>query len=111
MKTDFAPLEEFLRSLVSDAVSTALEQHQKLLPPASPKEKELEQIMNLQQACEFLHLAKPTLYTLTSRQKIPHFKKGKKVLFRKSELITWLEEGRQVQAPVSSAPKRGRYGK
>lgn len=50
------------------------------------------EILNLNQATEYLSLSKSTLYKFTSRREIPHFKKGKKIYFRKNELDDWLTQ-------------------
>ena len=52
--------------------------------------------LNMDQAAKFLGLAKPTLYEKTSNRQIPFLKAGgKKLLFKRSELIKWLESGRR----------------
>lgn len=52
-----------------------------------------EGFINLAQAAEFLKVAKPTLYARTSAGTIPFVKKGKRLLFKKSELADWLKIG------------------
>lgn len=52
----------------------------------------VQEIMNLFQAAEYLSLSKSSLYKSTSQREIPHFKKGKKIYFRKSELDQWITE-------------------
>jgi excisionase family DNA binding protein len=52
--------------------------------------------LNVNQAAEFLNLAKQTLYGLTSNRGIPFFKKGKKLYFRESDLKNWLLSGRKA---------------
>jgi excisionase family DNA binding protein len=58
-------------------------------------EKEHDKILSIQEASVFLNLAKQTLYSFTSKNIIPFLKKGKKLYFRKSDLINWLSEGKQ----------------
>ena len=53
-------------------------------------------ILSLSEACAFLKLAKQTIYGFTSKNKIPFFKKGKKLYFKKSELESWITEGKQL---------------
>lgn len=53
------------------------------------------QILNINQAAKFLNLAKPTVYALTSKKKVPFFKTGKKLYFKRSELLEWIEAGKQ----------------
>mgnify|MGYP000135587209 CR=1 FL=1 len=38
---------------------------------------------------------KPTWYSKISRQEVPHYKRGKKVYFLKSEIDEWLKQGRK----------------
>jgi excisionase family DNA binding protein len=52
----------------------------------------VSEIMNLPQAAEYLSLSKSSLYKSTSQREIPHFKKGKKIYFKKSELDLWLTQ-------------------
>jgi len=51
--------------------------------------------MTIQEAAEFLNLAVPTLYTMTSKHTIPYRKRGKRLYFRLSELEQWLESGKK----------------
>jgi excisionase family DNA binding protein len=51
--------------------------------------------MTIDEACLFLNLAKPTIYSLTSKRKIPFIKKGKKLYFKKMDLEAWLNEGKK----------------
>lgn len=52
-------------------------------------------ILSIEQVCQYLKLAKQTIYGFTSKNEIPFFKKGKKLYFKKTELEQWLLEGRQ----------------
>ena len=56
--------------------------------------KEKEEILNIKQVSELLNLAVPTLYSFTSKNILPHFKQGKKLYFKRSELLKWVEEGK-----------------
>jgi predicted DNA-binding transcriptional regulator AlpA len=51
--------------------------------------------MDVNQAAEFLGIAKATLYGKCSEKLIPHFKKGKKLYFDQKELIGWLKSGKR----------------
>ena len=52
------------------------------------------EILSIQQAMELTHLAKQTIYGLVSSKRIPFFKKGKKLYFKKDEVLEWLESER-----------------
>jgi excisionase family DNA binding protein len=56
-----------------------------------PSESDL---LNVKQAATFLDLAEATIYEKTSLKLIPHYKKGKKVFFKRSELIAWMDTGK-----------------
>lgn len=51
-------------------------------------------LINIQEAAALLNLAVATLYEKTSEKLIPHYKHGKKVMFKKSELLAWVEARR-----------------
>jgi excisionase family DNA binding protein len=48
-------------------------------------------LLNVKEAAAFLNLAVTTLYEKTSERTIPHYKNGKKITFRRAELIEWIE--------------------
>jgi excisionase family DNA binding protein len=78
--------KEELSTLIKVAILEALEEK-------SENVIEKDEILSIQEASVFLNLAKQTLYSFTSKNIIPFLKKGKKLYFRKSELIIWLSEG------------------
>lgn len=45
--------------------------------------------MNAQEAAEYLNTTKKNLYQMTSSRIVPHYKRGRKLMFRKSELENW----------------------
>lgn len=51
-------------------------------------------LINIQEAAALLNLAVTTLYEKTSEKSIPHYKHGKKIMFKKSELLAWVEARR-----------------
>lgn len=51
-------------------------------------------LINIQEAAALLNLAVATLYEKTSEKLIPHYKHGKKIMFKKSELLAWVEARR-----------------
>ena len=50
----------------------------------------ITEVLNLTQASVYVSLSKSAIYKKTSVRSIPHFKKGKKLYFKKSELDLWL---------------------
>lgn len=74
-----------LEILITDSVRKAfLEQNKN-----SDKKNEL---LSIEQASEYLNLAKQTLYGFTSKKEIPFLKKGKKLYFKQQELDAWLNK-------------------
>jgi excisionase family DNA binding protein len=53
-----------------------------------------DQLMTTQQAAAFLNLTLASVYDKTSQKLIPHYKQGKKIMFKKSELVAWIESGK-----------------
>lgn len=56
-----------------------------------------DQWLDLPQLCNY-HPEKParaTVYTWVRERRIPHHKKGKKLIFLKSEIDAWIKEGRK----------------
>lgn len=54
-----------------------------------------KEVLNFHEACEYLELSQSHLYKLTSTAAIPHYKpNGKKVYFKRLELISWLLRNR-----------------
>jgi len=53
-----------------------------------------DELKNIDEASEFLHLAKATLYSKVSKGEIPHMKKGKRLYFSTESLIEYLHSGR-----------------
>lgn len=52
-------------------------------------------VMNLEEAALFTGMSKSSLYELTHRQVIPHYKpNGKLIYFEKTELLNWMRQNR-----------------
>jgi excisionase family DNA binding protein len=79
--------KEEIKQIVTDAVQLAIGR--------IDKDQDQAKFLNADQACEFLGIAKPTLYTKCSKQLIPYFKQGKKLYFHQAELVAWLKSGKR----------------
>ncbi|MBD3638517.1 MAG: helix-turn-helix domain-containing protein [Crocinitomicaceae bacterium] len=56
----------------------------------------LKNVLNFNEACQYLELSQSHLYKLTSTGAIPHYKpNGKKIYFNRQELDEWLQRNRQ----------------
>lgn len=51
--------------------------------------------IGIDEACEIIKKAKPTVYTLVRKRLLPCYKHGKKLYFYEDELIDWISTGRK----------------
>lgn len=51
-------------------------------------------VLDVQEAAIYTRLSKQHIYRLTSNKQIPHFKKARKLYFKKSELEDWMLESK-----------------
>ncbi len=54
--------------------------------------KGVANLMNVQQAAEYLGLSVGTMYQWRSQHKVPYIKVGRKVKFKKDQLDQWLAD-------------------
>ncbi len=54
-----------------------------------------DEVLDIKQAAEYLHIPFRSIYNLTYKRLIPHFKKGKRLLFNKDSLNEWIKSGKQ----------------
>src|SRR5688572_27697602 len=62
------------------------------------KEKKDPEILSAKQASEFLNIALSTLYSLCSRRVLTSYKRQKKLYFKRSELLLFIQNGRRNSA-------------
>lgn len=55
------------------------------------KEKEIGQVLTIEELCRYLKIAKSTLYKLAQEGRIPGQKVGRHWRFRKEAIDRWLE--------------------
>nr|DAZ26187.1 MAG TPA: helix-turn-helix domain protein [Caudoviricetes sp.] len=65
-------------------------------------------VLSLSEAAVFTGYSESHIYNLTSRKAIPHYKKNRKLFFKKSELEDWLLE-RQVKTDKEIESKAATY--
>lgn len=56
-----------------------------------------DEVGGLELAAQVTRLSKDRIYTLVSKRLIPHKKRGNRLTFRRSELLTWLDEGNRAE--------------
>lgn len=86
------PVHE-LQSLIIDSVNSCL-RHQ---PTTVEPKEETEQLITFDELAELLHISKTTAYSNYSKGLIPGgCKQGKRVLFDKQIIISWIKSGRKL---------------
>lgn len=72
-----------------------LERIEQLLLQISKVGPNSDQILTVSEAAEFLDLSVSTIYKMTSSGELPFMKRGKRCYFSKTELLTYLKQGRR----------------
>jgi len=57
--------------------------------------KEIEQLLNVQKAAQFLNLTVPTIYSKVSKGELPVMKRSKRLYFSNFELMEYIKKGRK----------------
>lgn len=60
-----------------------------------PTTDQLERLLTIQEASEFLNLTVPTLYSKVSKGELPVMKRSKRLYFSRTELLEYLKQGRK----------------
>ncbi len=86
-------LKKMLTPIINEAIENAFARHHitNLAPPTSTDE-----VMNIKMTSEFLFLSVPTVYGLVNKRSIPYYKQGKRLYFRKDDLLKWISGGRRM---------------
>jgi excisionase family DNA binding protein len=54
----------------------------------------IDPLLTVDELCDLLKVEPKTIYQLTYRGKIPHYKITNRLRFRQSEILSWIEEQR-----------------
>jgi len=66
-----------------------------------------EKFLTVDQVAGYLSLSKATLYQWASEKKIPHYKMGRAIRFKQTEIESWLlEECKQEPISIETRTKR-----
>lgn len=90
-------MERLTFEKLPEAVASLLEKIDRIesILSSFPLSQEMHERMNIKQAAEFLDCKVPTIYAKVSRREIPVNKQGKRLYFYKSELESWIKQGRK----------------
>ena len=79
-----------------DELNKRFDSLEKLIKEQTIQQKE---VLNFNEACQYLELSQSHLYKLTSAGNIPFYKpNGKKIYFKREELENWLLRNRSISA-------------
>lgn len=56
------------------------------------------EILSLEEMSRYLKVSKQVIYKLVQRGKIPSFKLGRRLRFRKSKVDSWIDKGEQERS-------------
>jgi excisionase family DNA binding protein len=87
---NFNELPEVVRQLFEK-----VERIEALMAELEPKEPDENEILNIEEAAEFLKVSVGALYTKVSRQEIPYSKPGKRLYFNRIDLKEWIRLGKR----------------
>lgn len=76
--------KDYLKEAIREVIAEELKQ-------VKPSQTET---LSITEAAAFLKLKLTTMYEKTSRKLIPHFKKGNKLYFNRTELEEWIRKGK-----------------
>jgi excisionase family DNA binding protein len=88
---EWVKLEVTKGDLIAFAQSLINQTTMKVSTTSSP----VKEILTLEEAAEYLNLAKQTLYGMTSKNEIVFFKRSRKIYFQQSDLEKYLLDGRR----------------
>lgn len=72
-----------------------LDSIEKMLKAQSSIEHEdPNKLFNIDEASDFLNLAKPTVYSMVSKGEIPYMKRSRRLYFSKQDLLEYVRQGR-----------------
>ncbi|KAF0197138.1 MAG: hypothetical protein FD166_2097 [Bacteroidetes bacterium] len=86
-------LREMLTPIINEAVDKAIERHYSV---TSAPQSDQNELLDIKKTAEILFLSVPTIYGLVSKRSIPYYKRGKRLYFRKDDLLKWIAGSRRM---------------
>lgn len=84
-----------------DSIDSRLSNIEKLLLEiysgnhTKPPDNDPDALLTVSQAASMLHLSPHTIYGLLHRRQLPSLKRGRRVYFKKADLLKYVEDGRR----------------
>jgi excisionase family DNA binding protein len=92
-------LREMLEPIIDDCISRAFNKNINELKFEKPVNTE---VFDITEAMSYLKFSKGTMYSMTMKREIPHYKVGRRLYFRKEELDAWINRGKvKTQQEIS----------
>jgi excisionase family DNA binding protein len=84
-------LKEILEPIIDESLTRAMNKYinTRTLEPDS-----YSGVFDLAEAAKYMKLSKQTLYGMTSKRILPHYKQGRHLYFRKDDLDQWINNGK-----------------
>ncbi|MDP4268968.1 MAG: helix-turn-helix domain-containing protein [Bacteroidota bacterium] len=89
MENPFEVINEKLES-----IEKQLTEMRKALQGTPPEKVNQEEILSIEEVSKLLSMTKSHIYKMTSTRQIPHYHRGKKLFFKRSEIEGWAFECR-----------------
>ncbi|MDD4437033.1 MAG: helix-turn-helix domain-containing protein [Tissierellia bacterium] len=67
--------------------------------------------IGIEEACQIIGKAKPTVYALVRKRMIPCYKNGKKLYFFEDELLEWISKGKKKTLQEIQSEAESEYEK
>lgn len=67
---------------------------------------QMDPLLTIDELCALLKLEPQTIYQLTYRGRIPHFKIANRLRFRLSEIVEWIEKQKVAKGPEDDFRQR-----
>jgi len=95
-----ADLQAFAEAIMKEVSSISSQQSE------SDRDEKEDEILDFTEMRRFLKLAQSTAYQKVNNGEIPHYKKGRRLYFKKKELRAYLDSGRRrTQKDLEAAAK------
>lgn len=99
------PIED-LQTVIIDCVNSCLRANKQESKPPTPQ---TEQLLNIDEVAELLHLSKATIYSKVSKNELPGVcKQGKRLYFERQSIIDWIKQGR-IKSNIEIAQEAEAY--
>ena len=72
----------------------------------SNQSTQIDPLLTIDEVCTLLKVEPQTIYQLTYRGKIPHFKIANRLRFRLSEIVEWIEKHKVEKGPQEDFRQR-----